>query len=137
MSLRDQLHAIRDENGGRLTPHIVRETARPKNHPLHARVFDKAPKEAAEAYYLAKAYGLIQEARVVYRLPGQPSRSIRAYRPVPHEGGEVVYDPVEEIADDPFARELVLRDMERRWKALFDRYSEMEEFFQLVKQDVA
>lgn len=134
--LRDQLLKVREEHGA-LTPVILKEAVRPRGHPLHSRVFDRPAREAAEAYYTARAHELIQEAMVTYRKPGEQSQTIRAFRPVPRASGEIVYDPVEEIAEDPFARELVLREMERAWRSLHERYKDFSEFVTMVKRDVA
>lgn len=136
MSLRDQLQAIYDEYG-KLTPEIVVEAARPEDHPLHGRVFDRAPREAAEAWYRHRAHDLIQSVKAVYREADEtgPERSIRAFHAVPKEDG-YVYEPAEVIAADDFTRQLVLRGMEREWKQLLARYEQFEEFLSMVATDV-
>lgn len=134
MNLRDELLAIRQEYG-RLTPDTVLQAARPRNHPLHARVFDRAPRDAAEAWYRHRAHELIQEVRISYRKPGQPTTSVRAFYAVPDAEG-YAYQPAEEVADDPLTRAIVLRDMERDWKQLRSRYERFAEFVAMVKRDV-
>lgn len=136
MSLRDEMQAIYDQHG-RLTPALVVETARPKTHPLHSRVFDRPKNEAAEAWYKHRAHELIQSVKIVYReaTEEQPERMVRAFHAVRGESG-VEYRPAEDIADDPFARQLVLRDMEREWKQLLARYEHFEEFLGMVRADV-
>jgi hypothetical protein len=47
------------------------------------------------------------------------------------------YKPIEEVAQDPFARQLVLREAERDWKALRSKYGDLQEFMDLVRNDVA
>lgn len=135
MSLRDQLQAVYDENGT-LTPELVVETARPKNHPLHSTVFDKAPKEAAEAYYRARAHELIQSVKVVYReaTDTTPAATIRAFHSVRGESG-YVYEPAEVVAQDPMMRAILLRDMEREWKALKARFAQFSEFVAMIRDD--
>lgn len=138
MNLRDHLQEIYDQHG-KLTPDLVVETARPKNHPLHSQVYDRAPREAAEAWYRHRAHELIQSVRVVYRKADEdgPSRNVRAFHAVrSDEAGSYVYEPVEKVAGDEFFRQLVLRDMEREWRQLFARYEQFEEFLRMVSSDL-
>ncbi len=136
MNLREELQAIHSSHG-KLTPEIVVETARPKNHPLHHHVFDRAPKEAAEAWYRSRAHELITSVKIVYKDADEtgPQRSIRAFHALQTEEG-FIYEPVERIATDDFARKLLLASMEREWKQLFDRYKEFEEFLAVVTADM-
>jgi hypothetical protein len=134
--LRDQLQAIHDQHG-RLTPELVVQVARPKSHPLHDRVFDREPREAAEAWYRQRAHELIQSVRVVYREGDDagPERSVRAFHAVRREDG-YAYEPVEKVVEDEFTRSLLLRDMEREWKQLYARFEQFEEFLSMVANDV-
>lgn len=136
MNLRDQLQAIYDQHG-QLTPELVVQEARDENHPLHARVFDRKPREAAEAWYRHRAHELIQSVRVVYREADEdgPERSVRAFHCLRNEGGHV-YEPVDRIVDDEFVRKMLLRDMEREWKQLLSRYEEFKEFLAMVESDL-
>lgn len=136
--LREQLQTIYDKQG-KLTPELVVEAARPKNHPLHDRVFDRDQSEAAEAWYRRRAHELIQSVRIVYREATEdvPALRVRAWHAVRAEGPEqFAYEPVEKIAQDPFTRQLVLREMEREWRQLFSRYEKFEEFLSLVLGDL-
>lgn len=138
MNLRDELLAVREEHGV-LTPRVLLEAVRPKDHPLHARVFDKAPKEAAEAYYLQRAHDLIVSVRI--KVPSGDAaekRDVRAFQAVRGtDANTFVYDPSEEVAADPLRRAIMLRDMEREWKTLQARYSMFAEFVEMVRRDVA
>jgi hypothetical protein len=136
MSLRDELQVIYDQHG-ELTPELVVQEARSKKHPLHNRVFDRKPGEAAEAWYRYRAHELIQTVKVVYREADEsgPERSVRAWHCVRGERGHV-YEPVEKVAGDPFARQIVLRDMEREWRVLLGRYETFEEFLSMVSSDL-
>jgi hypothetical protein len=134
MSLRDHLQEIYDHHG-QLTPDLVVEVARPKDHPLHSRVFDRPQKQAAEAWYKHRAHELIQSVKVVYRDSNDEPQEIRKYHAVRGDSG-VVYRASEDIADDPFAKKLVLRDMEREWHQLRARYERFSEFFEMVEQDI-
>lgn len=134
-SLRDELLAVRDQQG-RLTPQLVVDTARDPGHPLHSR-FEWNDAVAGESWRRQQAHELIRKAKVVYREADevQPEKSVRAFVAVRAEEGHV-FDPVEEVAGDPFRRRLALADMEREWKALLKRYQEFEEFLSMVRQDV-
>lgn len=138
MNLREQLQAIYDQHG-ELTPELVVQTARNKKHPLHSRIFDRNPQEAAESWYRHRAHELIQRVRIVYKEADEtgPERTVRAFHAVPSKGpGEFVYEPTEKVANDPFTRQLVLNTMEREWKQLHSRYEQFEEFLSMVTEDV-
>lgn len=134
MTLREHLQAIYDKHG-QLTPVLVLETARPEDHPLHSAVFPLTPDAAAEAWYLERAHELIQSVRIVYSKTPKGDRSVRAWQPIRTEAG-YVYEPAQKIATDPFLRELLLRDMEREWKQLRDRYGHMKEFVGFVQRSL-
>lgn len=138
MSLRDQLQTIYDAHG-RLTPDLIVETARPVDHPLHARVFDRPPNQAAEAWYRSRAHELIQSCRITYRSSDNQPRDVRAFQALrgedPDNGG-FQYEPVEDIIADPFKRELLMREMEREWRALKSRYDRLAEFVDMVLSDM-
>lgn len=137
MTLREQLQAIYNEHG-HLTPELVVQVARPRGHPLHSLVFDRTVKEASEAWYRHRAHELIRSARVVYREADETdgAHSVRAFHAVRATDNSYVYEPVEKIADDPLLRRIVLRDMEREWKALHRRYREFAEFAEIVRSDL-
>lgn len=135
--LRQQLQAIYDQHG-RLTPELVVEAARPENHPLHDRVFDRPEGEAAEAWYRHRAHDLIRCA-VVYRdADAKGPRSLRAFYAIPAAGpNKYVYEPLSRVVEDGLTRRLALREMERQWKELFRKFGEMEEFLRMVGDDLA
>lgn len=134
MTYREHLQAIYDERG-QLTPVLVVEVARPEDHPLHSAVFDRAPAEAAEAWYLHQAHELIASQRVVYKKSAKGERDVRAFHAVRTDAG-YVYEPAATVAADPFLSELLLRDMEREWKQMRERYGHMKEFVSLVRRDL-
>lgn len=136
--LREQLQSIYDQHG-KLTPELLVEVARPETHPLHSRVFDRAPSEAAEAWYRHRAHELIRSVKVVYRDADETSaeKSVRAFHAVRSPGPDpYVYEPVDEVMADDFKRTLVLRDMEREWKTLYRRYNQFVEFAEMVSGDL-
>lgn len=135
MSLRDELDAIYEQHG-RLTPEIVREEARPADHPLHDRVFDKVPADAAEAYYLERAHQLIVSVKISYRKATGKPAEIRSWQALSSPDGGFEYRPTEEVVEDEVLTQLVLRDMEREWKQLRARYGRFKEFVQMVRGDL-
>jgi hypothetical protein len=135
VNLRVAFQTIYDQHG-RLDPALIVAVARDKKHPLHSRVFDVPPGEAAERYYLQRAHELIQSVRIAYRKPDSDQQlKIRAFHAVAGPGGHV-YEPLDKVTDDPLLRAIVLRDMEREWKQLHARYSDFEEFLELVRTDL-
>lgn len=131
------MQAIYDKNGC-LTPELVVRTARRKTHPLHPIVFDRPEKEAAEAYYRERAHELIQSVQVVIResTGDTPELRVRAFHAVQRESG-YTYEPLEKVTADPFTKQLVLQNMEREWRTLYDRYEKFVEFVDMVKRDIA
>lgn len=135
MSLRDHLQSIYDKHG-KLTPGIVVQEARAKNHPLHDR-FEWDDKRAGDAWRRQQAHELIRSVRVVYREATEtdPEASVRAWHAV-RSDQEHVYEPAQVIAEDPLLTQMLLRDMEREWKQLHRRYGHMVEFIELVRGDL-
>jgi hypothetical protein len=136
--LRTELQAVHDRNG-RLTPAILVEEARPKQHPLHPVIFDRPVKDAAEAYYRSRAQEVIQSVKITYRTdPDAEPKSTRAFVAVQRGGTDnrgFVYEPAEQVARDDAALEAVLDEMQRDWKMLKARYSRFAEFAELVRED--
>lgn len=132
-TLRDQLEAIRKDHG-ELTAEAVVLAATPKDHPLHTRVFDRPSKEAASAWYLHQARELIQSVKVVYREADEegPAREVRAFHAIARR-----YEPVEKIAQDPVAREILLAQMEREWEQFQGRYEHFREFAEMIAASLA
>ena len=132
--LRSQLQAIYDEYG-ELTPERLVEVAKPKSHPLHDRIYDRSPMEAAHAWWLHRAEELIRSVRVTYTKDDGTRERIRWFHPVRPQGG--VYDPLDVIADDPVATEVLLRAADRQWREMLTRFGHLEAFIEMVKKDVA
>lgn len=135
MSLRDELQNIYNQHG-QLTPSLVVDVARNKQHPLHDR-FEWNDKVAGEAWRRQQAHELIRSVKVVYREADDtnPEKSVRAFHAVRADKGHV-YEPVDKVIADEFTRRLVLQDMEREWRALHRRYQNFEEFAALVRRDL-
>jgi hypothetical protein len=135
VSLRDQLQAIYEKHE-QLTPAIVVNEARDKKHPLHDR-FEWDDKVAGESWRREQAHQLIRSVKVVYKsaTDDEPERSVRAFHAVRGEQGHA-YEPTEKITESAFLTELLLRDMEREWRALYARYQAFEEFLSMVREDI-
>lgn len=135
MSLREQLQNVYDTHG-QLTPALVVDIARDKQHPLHDR-FEWNDKVAGEAWRRQQAHELIRSVKVVYREADDtnPEKSVRAFHAVRADKGHV-YEPVDKVIADDFTRRLVLQDMEREWRALHRRYQNFEEFAAMVRADL-
>lgn len=135
MSLRDQLEAVRVEHG-RLDPAVLVDAARPAGHPLHDR-FEWDDSVAGEAWRRVQAHRLIQAVRVLDLRHDDGPRNLRAYVAVPQPEGRPDYRPLEEVANDEFAAKLVLQEAEREWRQMFRRFSHLNEFVAMVRQDIA
>jgi hypothetical protein len=135
VSLRDQLQAIYNEHG-KLTPSLVVDQARSEEHPLHSR-FEWDDAVAGEAWRRQQAHELIRSVRVVYREADEKNaeKSVRAFHAVRSEK-EHVYEPVEKVVQDDFTRTLVMKDMEREWRALRRRYEQFSEFIEMIRRDL-
>ncbi len=135
MSLRDQLQTIYDQRG-QLTPNIVVDEARDPGHPLHNR-FEWDNSVAGEAWRRQQAHELIRSVRIVYReaTEKEPARKVRHWHAVRNENGHV-YEPAPKVAADPLLRQMVLRDMEREWRQLQNRYGQFQEFIEMVRRSL-
>lgn len=135
MTLKEALEDIRMRKGT-LTPVLVVEEARADKTVagklLNGRL-EWRDDVAAEAHRVDQARELIRSVRVVYTeaTESESARTIRAFHAVSSAEGHR-FEPVQVVAEDPLVREMVLRDMEREWKALHRRWAEFEEFTQLV-----
>jgi hypothetical protein len=134
-ALRSQLLAVREQKG-QLTPQAVVDVARDPDSPLHSR-FEWDDTVAGEAYRRHQAQELIRKARIVYREAEDdgPPRLGRAFVAIPTPSGHV-YDPVEEVVEDPVRRQIALAAMEREWKDLYRRYKDFAEFAGMVRRDL-
>lgn len=133
--LRGQLQAIHDQYG-ELTPQLVVDQAKPKDHPLHPLVFDRSRKDAADAWYLHRAETLIRSVTIRRTLPNGKKADFRAFSPVrPDQPG--VFDPFDQIIEDSVATAVLLQTMEREWKSMKQRYDHLTQFWQMIREDVA
>lgn len=134
-SLREELQQIYNRHGS-LTPKGVVAEARDPQHALHNH-FEWDDSIAGEKYREQQAAVLIRSVRIVYREASEegPKRTVRAFQSVPTSTG-YEYRPTSEVAEDPVAREVVLAQMRREWKALQARYAQFTEFVEMVLEDL-
>lgn len=133
--LREQLLAVRDKYGGVLKPEYVVEAAQPPAHPLHSR-FEWDNAIAGPLYRRKQAQELIQSVKIVYKeaTENEPSSSVRFFQSIRRDTG-FVYEPINEIAHDPVAAEILLREAKREWMALYRRFGHLREFIEMVQGD--
>jgi hypothetical protein len=125
------LESIRDESGT-LSPRLVVDAARDPQHVLHNR-FEWDDSIAGEKYRISQARELLH---VTFKPdPSQPTH-LRAYVAIKGDSLQSSYVPTESAMLDPFQRTLVLRRMEREWKAFRARYRGMAEFAALIQHDM-
>lgn len=138
MDIKDYMQDIYDRRG-QLTPADVVEEARSPGHPLHSH-FSWDEHENSEKWLLHRAGELIRSVRIEVKPRDEEEaekkpRTIRAFYSLRNEKGHS-YEPAEEIARDPHKREMLLQDMEREWRSLYNRFKEFEEFAELVQKDL-
>jgi hypothetical protein len=124
----EALESLRQQFKGELTPEDVVETARSKNHPLHA-YFEWDDAAGAHQHRLAQARGLIRCVVAVYHTPKPETPYVKAhaFTHVP-EGETSHYRATTEVMRVKNTREAVLR---RAWDELLQwrrRYKDLAEF---------
>jgi len=135
-NLRDELQKIYEARS-QLTATDVVEVAADPEHPLHSH-FEWNDKIAGPKYRKEQARRLIRSCRVtqITTDEGTPNVRVRAFHHVPRTDGVPTYQPSEEIALDPVARSIVMREMQRRWKDMRATYGHFQEFVQMVHDDL-
>lgn len=131
--LRTELMAIRADNG-RLTPAAVVAAATAENHPLHDR-FEWDDKVAGHRYRLSQARDLIRVVRETYTDSSGDPEHVRFFHAIPDAQG-MAYQPLDEVTGSEVASQVLLRSMEREWRALRKRYERFAEFRELVLGDM-
>lgn len=137
MSLQNMLMDIYREHG-ELTPMLVVDAARPVDSPLHDR-FEWDDHTAGENYRLVQARALIRSVKITYAdEDDRPSRKVPAWSSTAYETNQRKrsYQPTEEMLKDDKGRRLLLRQMERDWRAFKDRYRKYAEFADLISREV-
>lgn len=134
-NLRDHLQSLYDSYGS-LTPKMVVEEARPTSHPLHTH-FEWDDSIAGEKYREHQASELIRSVKIKYvRRDKEQTEDVRLFVSVRDPEGGYAYHPVDVIAEDPLLSQIVLRDIEREWVQLRNKYGHIKEFFEIVQKDI-
>ena len=134
--LLDILLAIREEFG-ELTPDIVVQAATPEDHPLHHRL-EWNDTVAGAKYRKQQAHQLIRSVRVTYRDASDQEKSVRALIAMPRPASLISqYEPVEDVINNKFKKQLMLQEAERAWRNLKARYNNLAEFAAIVLGDLA
>lgn len=131
--LRTELLKIRERRGILTAPIVVEEASDP-DHPLHNR-FNWNDKEAAHRYRVQQAYQLL---RVTFRVTMDDRHAdLRAFHVLraSEEHPQSQYVPMEEVATDPVAQQIVLNEMRRRWHNFRIAYQDHAMFFDIIKED--
>lgn len=131
-NLRDLLMGLHREHG-HLTPALVVDAATPEDSPLH-RYFDWDDSSAAHKWRIEQAREHIRSVRIRYVENDKP-KTTRAFVSVrDNDSAPSNYQPTEQIAQDPLAMRIVLRDFERKLRDLKAEYGHLKEFHDLVQQ---
>jgi len=130
-SLRDELAKIHQQKQ-RLTAEAVVEAAAPASHPLHNR-FEWDDSVAGHKYRLVQATELIRSVEVNFVVDETPIR-VREWHAVRRDS---TYEPIGDVIEDEFSTQLMLRQAEREWTQLWERYQHLAEFITLVKGTVS
>jgi hypothetical protein len=132
--LRTALQSVYDQHR-QLTPKLLVDVARDPEHPLHNR-FEWDDTAAGEKWRRHQAHELITSVKVVYKDSGGQPQEVRKWHAIPRESGHV-YEPAEEIVQDPLTTKILLASMKREWQTLKKRYEHFEEFRKMVMDDLA
>lgn len=126
-SLRDVMVSIHQQHK-RLTAELVVEAATPADHPLHNR-FEWDDSVAGHKYRLHQATELIRSIEVNFVVDETPVR-VRQWHAVRRDSS---YESIADVVQDEFSTQLILRQAEREWTQLWERYQHLAQFVELVR----
>lgn len=129
-SLRDELAKIHQQKQ-RLTAEAVVEAAAPVSHPLHNR-FEWDDSVAGHKYRLVQATDLIRSVEVNFVVDETPIR-VREWHAVRRDS---TYEPIGDVIEDEFTTQLMLRQAEREWTQLWERYQHLSQFIDLIRSSI-
>ncbi len=126
----DVLDTLQQEHGGRLTPRVVVEAARPIDAVLHP-AFEWDDTKAADLYRDDQARHVISSIRVVQPRtdPKQAPQSFHAYVSLVEQiGGEAqrAYVPMARVFEDGDLLKQAIEAAAAELRAFVDRYAEFE-----------
>jgi hypothetical protein len=122
----EHLEMLRKQCKGELTPKDVVDDARHDNSPLHS-FFEWSDSEAAEAYRLSQARGLIRAVVAVYVSDDKPAVRQKAYVHI-NEPSAPHYRETSHAMSQKKTRELVLQRAWREFQQWRKRYKDLSEF---------
>ena len=126
----EHIEMLRKKFKGELTPQDVLDDARHDNSPLHS-FFEWNDGEAAEAYRLQQARGLIRAVVAVYVSDDKPAVRTRAYVHVP-EPSAPHYREASHAMSQAKTRDMVLKRAWSELQAWKVRYRDLKEFSSFI-----
>lgn len=123
MSIRDHLQAIYDSQH-KLTPELVVDAARPKQHPLHNR-FEWDNSIAGEAWRREQARHLIKSCSIEYTKSTKSKPvSVRCFHSITRDNStEPEFVPLEVISKDEALKQQLIESVQRDIRTLRAKYS--------------
>jgi hypothetical protein len=132
--LRELLNRVREERGD-LNNETLVAAATPKTHPLHDRL-EWNDKIGGHKYRLIQASELIRSVKIKYS-DTEPDAEVNAFASLRREDGGRSYVPIDEIAENPINRELLLRQARRDLASFERRYRHLSEYVELIESALA
>lgn len=126
----EHIEMLRKKFRGELTPQDVLDDARNNNSPLHS-FFEWNDGEAAEAYRLQQARGLIRAVVAVYVSDDKPAVRQKAYVHIAEKGAPH-YRETSHAMSQTKTRELVLKRAWSELQAWKTRYRDLKEFSSFI-----
>lgn len=122
------LDGIRKGHGGRLTPKNVVEAARADNHPLHP-YFEWDRDKAAQLYLEEQARTIIRCVRVI----DEEGTERPAFLSIKDKSG-TSYRSIEDVLESRDLQLLVMKQAERDLEAFQERYRELTDICDLIRE---
>lgn len=139
MNIREALSAVYETHGSLTTDLVIAEAKANRSEAgksLHDRL-EWDDTVAGEQFRHVQAAALIRSVKVVYAeaTEMEAARSVRGFHVIRGPQGNV-YEPLERVANDEFTSQLLLREMQREWRAMHRRWAHFEEFIRMIREDL-
>lgn len=132
--IEEALQAIYDERGD-LVPAQIVTLASDAAHPLHP-FFTWDDSTAAAKYRLGQAQALVRSVKIKV-VTDNDTYSVRAWHALRNVGQDRTgYVPDSEVQENPEQRKFLLQSFKRDWNAMKRRYEHVDEFWDVIRQDV-
>lgn len=132
--LRSQLQALYEANG-ELSPALVVDSATPEDHPLHV-YFEWDNAVAGPKYRILQAEDLIRSIKVTYTDKRGEKQAVRWWHPVRNDAPGV-YDPLDVISVNEISMAVLIRQADREWKQMKQRFGHLNEFWEMVRKEAS